>query len=105
MHDNIIDGMSAITLEDLKLFCRIDDSGEEDGILTAMLNAGKQFVLSQTGLTAEEADQYADLKIAVLMFCADLYNNRQYSTDRNAREPRVNPAVKAIIDQYCMNIL
>ncbi len=38
MHDNIIDGMSAITLEDLKLFCRIDDSGEEDGILTAMVN-------------------------------------------------------------------
>lgn len=94
--------MGEITIEDLKLFCRIDDCGEEDAILFAILQAGKQFVLSQTGLTADEAENYPDLTLAILMFCSDLYDNRHYSTERKTN---INPAVKAIIDQYCMNIL
>lgn len=98
----MVEKISDITVEDLKVFCRIDDSGEEDQILATILRAGKQFVLSQTGLTAEQADTYSDLTLAVLMFCSDAYDNRHYSTEKKSN---INPAVKAIIDQYCMNLL
>lgn len=96
--------ISEVTIDDVKRFCRAEDSGEEDSIFSAILDAGKQFIQSQTGLTAEECDEKADLTLAMLMFCSDLYDNRNYSVAAT-KLPHENPAVKAIIDQYNMNIL
>ena len=97
--------MSEVTIAELKLYCRADDIGdEEDSIFQGILEAGKQFVMSQTGMTAEECDEKADLTIAMLMFCSDLYDNRTYSVAAT-KTPKENPAVKAILDQYNMNML
>lgn len=94
---------SEVTIQDVKEFCRIgEDCGEqEERILAAILNAGKQFILSQTGLAAEACDEKEDLSIALLLVCSDLYDNRAYSMEAAI----VNPAADAILSQYCMNIL
>lgn len=95
--------MSEVGIADIKGYCRADD-GEEDNLFSLILDAGKQFILSQTGLTAAECDEKADLTIALLLFCADLYDNRIYSM-ATGKTVNVNPAVDAIISQYCRNIL
>lgn len=95
--------ISEVTVQDIKDFCRIDAEGEER-LLTAMLDAGKNFILSQTGLTEAECDEKEDLTLALLMLCSDFYDNRTYSLE-TGKIASVNPAVDAIISQYCMNIL
>lgn len=94
---------SEVSIADVKLFCRVEDEAE-DGLFSAILDAGKQFLLSQTGLTAEECDEKADLTLALLMVCEDFYEKRGYSME-TGKTLNVNPAAKAIIDQYNMNIL
>lgn len=95
--------ISEVGIADVKLFCRAEDNEDEETIFDAILKAGKQFILSQTGMTPEEADEKEDLTLAMLMVCADLYDKRGYSVE--AKTPGENPAAKAIIDQYNMNIL
>lgn len=95
--------MSEIGIEDIKEYCRVE-SGEEDNLFSVILDAGKQFIMSQTGMTAEECDEKADLTIALLLICSDLYENRVYSMT-TGKTINVNPAADAIISQYCMNIL
>ncbi len=97
--------ISEVSINDVKQFCRAEDSGEDENIIfSAILDGAKQFVMSQTGLTAEECDEKEDLTLAMLMLCADAYDNRTYTVFQT-KTPHVNPAAKAIIDQYNMNIL
>ena len=96
--------MNQVTVQDLISFAKIDEVADEYTLLEAILEAGKQFILSQTGLTEEEADEKADLAIAMLMVCADMYDNRSYAM-AVGKVPYINPAANAIINQYCRNIL
>lgn len=93
--------VSELTIAECKAYCRAED--EEDAIFTILLAAGKAYIKGQTALTEEQMDQYEDLTAALLILCADLYENRAYQQS----EVRVTPnlAVKAIIDQYQMHIL
>lgn len=95
--------VSEMCITDVMLYCRAD-SAEEEPIFSAILEAGKQFIQSQTGLTAEECDEKPDLSLALLILCAELYDNRSYSME-TGKIVSVNPAVKAIIDQYCRTLL
>lgn len=96
--------INEVKVEDLILFAKIDEVADEYTLLEAILEAGKQFILSQTGLTEEEANQKQDLAIAMLMICADMYDNRSYAMTVG-KVPHINPAANAIINQYCRNIL
>ena len=83
----------------------INDLEMEDvDILKAIMGAAKQFIVGQTGMTAEECDEKEDLTLAYLMICSDMWDNRYYSMPAN-KVAVLNPAAKAIIDQYQMHIL
>ena len=96
--------MSEIGLEQVRLFCRAEEMEEENPLLQTILDGARQFILSQTGMSAEECDQKEDLTLAMLMLCSDAYDNRSYTVFQ-AKTPYVNPAAKAILDQYNMHIL
>ena len=93
-----------VSAENLIRFAKIDDADEESEVIEAIIEAGRKFVLSQTGLELEETDDKPDLAVAMLMVCADMYDNRSYET-ATGKAPSVNLAAQAIINQYCRNIL
>ncbi len=93
--------ISQVTIDDLKAYCRAEDG--EESLFQAILAAGKDFIKGQTGLTEEEMDKYEDLTIALYILSAEWYENRAYTLIH--AKVTVNPAAKAIIDQYNMNIL
>ena len=93
-----------VSVKELISFAKIEEAEEETAILEAIIEAGKSFILSQTGLRMEETDDKPDLAIAMLMICTDLYDNRSYETE-TGKTMSVNLAAKAIINQYCRNLL
>ena len=93
-----------VSAENLIRFGKIDDTDEETEVIEAIIEAGRKFVLSQTGLELEETDDKPDLAIAMLMVCVDMYDKRSYETE-TGKAPSVNLAAQAIINQYCRNIL
>lgn len=95
--------ISEVDLNTIKAYCRVETTVEDD-IFTAIREAAVQFIQSQTGMDAAQCDEKEDLTIALLMLCADLYDNRNY-TNFSSKEMQVNPAAKAIIDQYCLHLL
>lgn len=97
--------ISDLTIEEVKLFCRAEGGEEEDILFTAIMDAGKQFIQSQTGMSEEEIDTKADLTLAFLMLAADMYENRTYTILISGKTPNINPAASAIINQYCRIIL
>ncbi len=90
---------SEVTIAELKAYCRAED--EEDSVFQIILDACKAYIIGQTGLTTEQMDRYEDLTMAILILGSDMYDNRAY----HQKEAKPNLAVKAIIDQYQMNIL
>lgn len=97
--------ISELTLEDVKLYCRAEGEAEEDILFAAIMDAGKQYIQSQTGMSEEEIDTKADLTLAFLMLAADMYENRTYTILTSGKTPNINPAASAIINQYCRIIL
>ncbi|WP_321994824.1 head-tail connector protein [Clostridium butyricum] len=92
---------SEITISEVQAYLRLDDSEEEEKTLNIILAASKSFVKNYTGLDDENLDKYEDLSIAILIICAELYDNRQFTVDKNT----VNPTIKMILDMYCINLL
>lgn len=74
---------------------------EDASGLTVYLNAAKSYVLSHTGLTAEEADAYPDLAVAALILTADLYDNRQATVEGG----NVNRVLESFLDSHRRNLL
>ncbi len=72
-----------LTIDDLKLHCRIDGD-DEDGLLQDMLDAATDAVADYLGLPTVEIvdDMPAPVKAAVLLQAADLYANRERQTER-----------------------
>lgn len=66
-----------------------------------MWPAAVSYVLGQTGLTAEEADEYPDITIAALAVFSDFYDNRQVTVQND----KVNRVVESILGMYCKNLL
>ncbi len=74
---------------------------EDASCLNIYLDAAKRYVLSHTGLTAEEADGYPDLAVAALILTADLYDNRQSTVDSG----NVNRVLESFLDSHRRNLL
>nr|DAW46100.1 MAG TPA: head tail connector [Caudoviricetes sp.] len=66
-----------------------------------MLAAAREYVLSYTGLTAENADQYESLAIAAMVLCADMYDNRDMTVDK----ANVNRTAQSILDMHSINLV
>ena len=95
--------MSEVTVQTLKDYCRVDGD-EENTLFESFLAAGKQYIMSQTGLTAEQCDEKADLAVALLVVCNDMYANREL-TFHTGRVGTANRVVESILGQYCVNLL
>lgn len=74
---NTITKISDITVDILADYVR---TSSDDELLQICFEGAKGYILSETGLTLEEADEHADLAIACLVLTADMYDNRSTST-------------------------
>lgn len=101
-----------ITLDEIKLQCRID-SDDEDDLLSVYLVAAKAIVENHTNRVlfeklpedeskpANAQEITGDLKIAILMLVAYLYENRGgWNEGQGMSTIDLPPTVKAIIERY-----
>lgn len=92
--------ISEVTAAEVKKYLNLD-SAADDPVLETILAASKAFVAGYTGRTIEEMDRYEDATIALLVLCADMYDNRQVAVSENS----VNKVVQSILDMHCFNLL
>lgn len=90
--------MSEMTIDDLKLYLRVDGD-EEDNFLSSVLNAAKQYVKTYTAQENEFLDGCEDIPMAVYALCADMYDVRQATVAND----KINPLVRQIVDSYSRN--
>ena len=93
--------ISALTVQDLADYLRLDATTTDEALLTTILQACKDYVYKYTGLTAEQADIHKDLTIAVYVLAQDMYDNRAYYVDSS----NVNKVVENILGLHSVNLL
>lgn len=94
--------LSALTVQDVAKYIRLDDlTADDEDFLTTALAASKAFILKYTGLTAAEADTKLDLTIAAYVLCQDMYDTRTLYVDNS----NVNKVVEAILGLHSVNLL
>lgn len=91
---------SELDLATVKSYLRVDNV-EDDGLIIAILEAATQFATSYTGLTSEELDNYADVPLAILALCADMYELRQFTVQGTD----LNPTAQQILASHSCNLL
>ncbi len=95
-----------LTAEFVAAYLKIDredlDEAKRKELLT-FLDAAKRYVLSETGLTAEEADEKDDLTVAVLILCQDMYDNRTRYLSSSGSKP--SDTLDSILGFYRCNLL
>ncbi|MCI8285243.1 MAG: phage gp6-like head-tail connector protein [Firmicutes bacterium] len=90
---------SEVNIKDVAEYLRED---EETELLTPILAAARSYILGYTGLTAEEAEKYEDLSLALLAVCADMYDKRGATSTVSLSENRL---VSNILGMYSVNLL
>lgn len=94
--------VSTLTNTAIAEYLRIEDASSSDlAQVQEALDAAKQFIKSQTGLSDNDMNNYPDLVIAVKVLCQDMYDNRSYYVDAT----NVNKVVDSILGQYRQNFL
>lgn len=90
--------LSEVTLETTKLILRID-TDDDDKMLSQIMDSAKGYILSFTGLTESEIDNYPEAVHAFNCLCSDMYNNvvMQVTSDK------VNPTVNQILKSMAVN--
>lgn len=104
---NNITKVSEITIGDLASYLRLDftdiDSfdADEKNTLNNLLSIAINYIVSYTGHTREELDNYPDLVIAVFVLVQDMYDNRSMYIDSS----NVNKTVDIILSMHSANLL
>ena len=94
--------VSEITVSDLANYLRISElPSSDEQLLTSILAAAINFVLSYTGRTLEVADNYPEFTLAVYVLSEDLYDKRTYSVDKT----EANKVVDSILGLHSINLL
>lgn len=100
-----------ITLDEIKLQCRIDDDAEDD-LLAVFLTSAKAMIENYTNRklfselpTSDLPDNAllisADLKVAILMLVAYLYENRSGLNELSQTQfDALPPTIKMIVERY-----
>jgi hypothetical protein len=78
-----------------------DLTTEEVALLNVMISAAKQYILSYTGLTAAEADTYADFDIVLYVLVQDMYDTRSMYVEKS----NINKVVEGILGMHVRNLL
>lgn len=96
--------VSEITNKELADYLRLTYeylSESEKQELDTMLNVSKKFIISYTGLTIEEIDNYEDFVIVVYVLVQDMYDTRSMYVDKN----NLNKVVETILGMHSVNLL
>ncbi len=80
---------------------RIDENEVNTVLLTAAMDSAKSQIVSETGLTEEALDNYADLTTAYLALVQDAYDNVGMQTDGKG----INAVKDCILGLHRRNLL
>lgn len=93
--------LSEIKLSDVVDFLRLEEEEYSESTMQAVMSAAKSYILEYTGLSAEAADEKADLWLAYMVLCQDMHDNRSMYVEKD----NVNKVVKSILNMHCVNLL
>lgn len=93
--------ISEVTANDVCDFLREDLENIQQTLVAGDMDAAKQYILSYTGLTAEEIDTFPDLTTAYLVLIQDMYDRRSMDSDGKS----ANLTVTSILNMYRRNLL
>lgn len=98
--------MSEIKISDVLSYIKVDErdvEGELRKEIETILTAAKQYVMSETGLSADECDKHEDLSLAVLILCSDMYDNRSRYVASSSSSP--SRTLESILGFHRENLL
>lgn len=94
--------ISELTISTVKDYIRVDNE-DENILIETFLKSAKNYVKNYTGLSDIQMDEKEDLTTAVLILCADMYDNRT-ATEVNTKT-KVSFVLDSILSMYCINLL
>lgn len=80
------------------------DGDEDDRLIGAILEGAKDYIVTYTGQSLEQLEESEDLTIAVLVLCAEFYDNRTISVNDRINL-RINVMLESLIGRYSVNLL
>ena len=95
--------LSEIDVPLVKEYLR-QDGDEDDRLIGAILEGAKDYIVKYTGQSLEQLDNGEDLTIAVLVLCAEFYDNRTISVN-DRLNLRVNMMLESLIGRYSVNLV
>ncbi len=95
--------LSEIDVPFVKEYLRQDDD-EDDKLIGAILEGAKDYIVKYTGQSLELLEDGEDLTIAVLVLCAEFYDNRTISVN-DRLNLRVNMMLESLIGRHSVNFL
>ena len=95
--------LSEIDVPFVKEYLR-QDGDEDDRLIEAILEGAKDYIVKYTGQSLEKLEDSNDLTIAVLVLCAEFYDNRTISVN-DRLNLRVNMMLESLIGRYSMNLM
>lgn len=90
--------MSEIDRETVKQYARIDTDADDGLIESVYMPMAKEYILSYTGMTEEEAAEHEDVALAFLILCCYTYDNRGMGEG-------LDGFIHDIIGKYAKNLL
>lgn len=90
--------LSQVTLDIIRDYLRIPEVGPE---LPLIRDAALHYIRTYTGLGDAQLEDHEDLSIALLVLCAELYDNRQMSVQNG----RMNPVIEQILSAHAVNLV
>lgn len=95
--------LSEIDVPFVKEYLR-QDGDEDDKLIGAILEGAKDYIVKYTGQSLEQLEESEDLTIAVLVLCAEFYDNRTISVN-DRLNLRVNMMLESLTGRYSVNFL
>lgn len=95
--------LSELDLSVVKEYLR-QDGDEDDRLITAIIDASKSYICNYTGQSINQLEEYEDITIAVLVLCAEFYDNRTISVNERVNV-RINSMLESLIGRYSVNLM
>ena len=95
--------LSEIDVPFVKEYLR-QDGDEYDKLIGAILEGAKDYIVKYTGQSLEQLEEGEDLTVAVLVLCAEFYDNRTISVN-DRLNLRVNIMLESLIGRYSVNFI
>ena len=95
--------LSEIDVPFVKEYLR-QDGDEDDKLIEAILEGAKDYIVKYTGQSLKQLEESEDLTIAILVLCAEFYDNRTISVN-DRLNLRVNSMLDSLMGRYSINLI